>query len=847
MSVFDRLSISRAIATIAATVDPDDPRTVEASERIRQIGHVAIPRLIEALSGGRRQQTVVMQNLLTKLLDDQSLPAVRQGLSHAKPEVAERVAEVLSRPGRYDPNLLLPLFLDPESPKNAIAEILIARAKTVDGLAVERLLDDVVPETRLALLRVLHHIADRRLEPKLLARLESSEAGERQALLRTLGRFTADDDVRDAMIKAMLEEPNKAARMAALESLLQADEPPPLEPLFQVLRDDDMIIQGKALEALIRLHRPETTRHAVALLRDEDEGVRRSAVEILNQLPNPAAIAPLGATLDDPDWWFRERAADALVAIGGPGVVDALVPRFEEQSEELDQTVISVITRLEDEPFERLDKLLDTETDAIRSGVLRTLAALDDERVVTSLLTRLASSSPGWAAEIADALGAFGDPSAIRPLLTEFEQADDEDYQQRILRALEKVTDHENAAFVVESVRRIGQRGSQNLRSSASQTVHSLHLRFDHLMSPAPDSPATPISAVAPPASAVATASAEFQDQSQSTLIPAIQTAANQLQNLPGDPPPTTESSPASQTRDTQIDLAAPARLGVEINPLALRPGDRLGDRYRVIRQIGRGGFGVVVLVEDEIINERLILKFLAPNVAEDETVVHRFKHEIRYARRITHENVIRLHDLISIDGTLAISMEYFASNSLVAELKQHQRLPQQRGRTIISAICSGLSAAHKEGVIHRDLKPGNILIDDALNVKIVDFGLAAAASQGASRLTRSGLVIGTPIYMAPEQIEGYAIDGRTDIYSLGVLMYEMFTGSVPYEGENAMATLFQHLHGTLEAPSKRCSAISDALEGIILKSMARRPENRYADTFALREALAELPDDLLE
>ena len=172
--------------------------------------------------------------------------------------------------------------------------------------------------------------------------------------------------------------------------------------------------------------------------------------------------------------------------------------------------------------------------------------------------------------------------------------------------------------------------------------------------------------------------------------------------------------------------------------------------------------------VEDEVIHERLILKFLAPNVAEDETVVHRFKHEIRYARRITHENVIRLHDLVSIDGTLAISMEYFASHSLVAELKQHKRLPQQRGRTIISAICSGLSAAHKEGVIHRDLKPGNILIDDALNVKIVDFGLAAAASQGASRLTRSGLVIGTPIYMAPEQIEATpSTAARTSIASV--------------------------------------------------------------------------------
>ena len=332
MSVFDRLSTSRAITTITAIVDPDDTRVVDASERIRQIGPAAIPRLIDALSGGQRQQTVLLQNLVSSLLDDRSLPQVYSGLQHPKPEVAERVAEVLSRPGRYDPNLLLPHFLDPDSPKNTLADILIARARTVDALAVERLLDDVVPETRQVLLRVLHHFEDKRLEPKLLARLEKAEPAERQALLRTLGRFAADGGVRDTMVKAMLEEPNKAARLAALESLIRADEPPPLGPLFKVLRDDDMIIQGKALEALIRFRHPETTAHAVGLLRDDDEGVRRSAVEILNQLPDAAAIVPLATTLDDPAWWFRERAADALIAIGGTPVLDALLPRFEEES-----------------------------------------------------------------------------------------------------------------------------------------------------------------------------------------------------------------------------------------------------------------------------------------------------------------------------------------------------------------------------------------------------------------------------------------------------------------------------------------------------------------------------------
>jgi serine/threonine-protein kinase len=176
-----------------------------------------------------------------------------------------------------------------------------------------------------------------------------------------------------------------------------------------------------------------------------------------------------------------------------------------------------------------------------------------------------------------------------------------------------------------------------------------------------------------------------------------------------------------------------------------------LADRYRVVRRVGSGAFGVVLLVKDAVVHEEIILKFLKPHVAADEGVIKRFIHELRYARKITHENVIRIYDFITFGKSYAISMAYFRSHPLSAELRRGERIQNQRAFKILKDICLGMSVAHQADVVHRDLKPANVLIDDEDLVKIVDFGLAAAGSHGDSRVTTTGFMVGTPTYMAPE------------------------------------------------------------------------------------------------
>lgn len=829
MSVFDRLSTTRAISTITSAESAEDQGVSQAVEKLKQIGPSSLPKLLETLAynSGRID---VLQDVLASMLSDETLPAFRRALFHKKPEVVERVAEVLRRRGRYDPNQLTDLLLDPEAPKATVADILAAHGSAVDARALLGMLSEVPPDSRPVLLNLLQRVASPKLVPSLIRRLETADPRTREGLVRTLGRFSTAE-VQETLAKRMLEDEHKNVRLAALEALIGLDMPPPLEALIKMLADADLIIQGRVLDALAELENPKLTAHAVALLDNDSPSVRRAAVEVLNRRPDANAVKALAAALDDEDWWFRERAADALVAIGGPRVLHAAMTRFVDDDPALHDSLVRLIGRLEGIEDD-LRGFLEHRSAPLRRGAIRALAAIGDREVVPALLPMLEPASEADT-EAVRALSALGDPRAIQPLLAQLETSEDGARQQLLLEALEAVTDRANAPYVIQQVRRIGARGAaETIDPPAEKTLQSLCLRFDHKLPVGDDEAEAPMM---PPmmSDAPSVVGERVADPGPpSQAVPAAGAA-------PAGAGAGKEAETAKPQRDTVVDLSV---AGEALNPLALRAGDRLGDRYRIIRQIGRGGFGIVVLVEDEIITEQMILKFLAPHVATDDVVVHRFKHEIRYARRITHENVIRIHDLISFGETFAISMEYFDSHSLVAELHRYKRIPQARGRDILIQVARGLGAAHRENVIHRDLKPGNVLIDDELKVKIVDFGLAAAASQGASRLTRSGLVIGTPIYMAPEQIEGGEIDGRTDIYSLGVLMYEMFTGTVPFEGENAMATLFKHLHGEAQRPREREPEMDEALEAIILKAMARDPANRFQDTAELCVALEKLP-----
>jgi len=278
----------------------------------------------------------------------------------------------------------------------------------------------------------------------------------------------------------------------------------------------------------------------------------------------------------------------------------------------------------------------------------------------------------------------------------------------------------------------------------------------------------------------------------------------------------------------------AAARLDIQ----TLKPGDIIEGRYKYIDRIGRGAFGTVLLMEDTVVDERLILKFLNPNVSQDEEVMKRFVHELRYSRKITHKNVIRIYDFLYIQGLYAISMEYFPSHTLGSEVVNDKPIDLQRALQFGIDMCTGMTVAHQVGIVHRDLKPANVLINQEGLLKIVDFGVAAAHREGDTQLTKTGYVIGSPKYMAPEQILGKKVDERADIYAVGVMLYEMVTGMPPYSRGDHMSVMYQHVQGKARVPQDLNPALPPGFSDLVMKAMSVDKAKRFQTMVELSAAL---------
>ena len=250
---------------------------------------------------------------------------------------------------------------------------------------------------------------------------------------------------------------------------------------------------------------------------------------------------------------------------------------------------------------------------------------------------------------------------------------------------------------------------------------------------------------------------------------------------------------------------------------------------------------GVVYRARDRQLDEMVALKVLRGEaLAEDRNLVERFKLEIKLARRITHRNVLRTHDFGEADGVPYISMEYLEGVTLKDLIARKGALPAGVGLRIAKQICQGLEAAHQQGVVHRDIKPQNILIlIESGEVKIMDFGIARVSTVGgASSLTTAGTVVGTPDYMPPEQAQGETADFRSDIYSMGVLLFEMFTGRLPFPGDTPVAVIMGHLQKPVPRPRDLKPSLSPEIEAAVLRCLEKNPVQRYARIGELLAAL---------
>lgn len=788
MGLLDTYKTKKAIATIQSAETPTAPEVTHAVLKIKTIGALAIPRLIEALS--EHKNIHVFENLLSGFLNNSSMFNYIEYIGQINQDVDQVLTKILSESNHYDPNNLLEYFNDPDAPINILFDILKARKDRINHKILLNELDHVPRSTRAVIYQLLDLIADEQKLPDYIRKTQHDDPEIRIRMIRTLSNFSTEE-VKSTLI-SFLGDSNKNVRLAVLEGISRLDMPVSAGLICPLLGDPNITVQSRAIETLTKIKDKETIRYLIAIMQDDSEYVRRAAVEVLNEVGDSRAVKDLLNALRDKDWWVRVRAADALGTIGGPKVVDAVLELVKDKDDFMRRTAIEILNTSKDErALDHLIAALNDDDWWVKERAADALASLGDKRAIEPLKEFL-KQGPQASQVAMRALAALGDSSAIEPIITQLE-SNNESVCKEALHALNKLTDKNNTQRVKNAVTQMIQQSDYKLSELANETIDSIVSR-----------------------------------NCEETVL--IET-----------PEPIEKRSGISNkhNQDSRLDSSTGNELSLEyIDPAKLAPGTTLSERYRVIKKIGRGAFGVIILAKDLMINEEFILKFLKPQDTSDNNALERFKYELRYARKVTHKNVIRIYDLLTFGNNYAISMEYFPSHSLADELVKKQPLELARGLNILIDICHGMSAAQAEHVVHRDLKPANILINDNNLTKIVDFGIAAAASQSDSRLTKSGMLIGTPTYMAPEQAHGRTLDSRTDIYSLGIIMYEMFTGRAPYEGEYPMATLFKHVEGKATPPRKQNAKIPHKLEKIILKAMSVEPDNRFKHFDEMRSRL---------
>jgi HEAT repeat protein/tRNA A-37 threonylcarbamoyl transferase component Bud32 len=794
MKFISAFKAERCVTQLLAEPDANTPTAQKALENLKNCGVGAIPVMIDALAGADRYQTIGIVDALAALASNQTFKALADGLTHPNERCVAGVSWALSSSKNFDANKLPGILMQEDISTHAVLD---AMRSHLDRLNTKKLLNlayQLEPREKSAVFKMIGKKATEDLVPDLISRTAGRDHSARVHIIEIIGQFNLPEV--QQTLEELLKDSSRQVRSAALTALGELDVEQNIELIASLLLDGDLDVQSKAVDLLIKLRHPDTSKYLIEVLKDESEYTRRSAVEVLNEVADPNSVKDLLTAIGDSDWWVRSRACDALASIGGPRVLQAILKLIGDKDEDIRRSAIEILNQTKDE--RAVAHLITATRDQdwwVSERAVDALAEIGSKDAVPRLLEML-DENPKAIPSVLRSLGRIGD-TAVVPKIVRMFQRPDPSIIAGAISALTLLVNEDNLEQVRAQIQPLLQVGNEAVAIAARDAMETINNQYTE-------------SAIIEGQKAK-----RMAEPAHTMLIDDVDMA--QLVD-----------KMAAPTHKAQLDLSA------------LRTGDVIEDRYSYIEKIGKGAFGTVILVEDTVVGERLILKFLNANIANDDEMLQRFVHELRFSRKITHKNVIRIYDFLKLSGSYAISMEYFASHTLGAETAGNQPLPFATAAGWTQDIATGMAVAHQVGVIHRDLKPANILIDDDGLLKIVDFGVAAAAgsSEGDNQLTKTGYVIGSPKYMAPEQILGKKVDHRADIYSTGVIFYEMLTGAPPYTKGDHMAVMYQHIQGKCARCDEANPSIPKDLAEIVHKAMEIDADNRFQSMTEFRQAL---------
>ncbi len=817
MSFVRRITAAKHLKALKAAPTLSSTELAEVQSKLLEKGEGVIGPLSALLSNNDARRPAL--EVLGQLLSHATLPRFVEQLRSEDPQVVSGIVECMSSSKNFAPAQLLDVMVNDVEIRTQAERVLNAHVERLGPKRIAEHLQAADRELKRQLLRLLEQVVDETVAPDLARMGQDGDWQARSQAARLIARLPEEHAVEP--LAALLRDVHSAVRREAVLGLGTVSGQQVIAPLCSALRDGDLKVQTAAIDALIQLDDAGAVMHLVEVLKDPSEYARRSAVEVLNAVATKDAIQDLVKALSDEDWWVRVRAADALGAIGGSRVVDAAMELMHNEDVFIRRYAVEILNTTVDKrsvPM-LIEALQDTDW-WVRERSIDALGKTGDSRATEHLIYLMAMDNDA-APHCVKALAAIADDGALQALVGLVENADSElchlaaeGLTEASKRGIQgPMAEHVAAVLRADGRRATGGRPFGGLRSTSAVIKNDFDaMRKTGLV---PDDLGAARTPVTPPPPGVGPASG----------VDPVSAAG-----------PPSNVAPASSA-GAQPSPAPPAGGdGQRLDYSRLESGSILLDRYEVVRLIGRGGFGAVYLTNDIEVEEQIILKVLNPSISSDDAVIRRFVQELKYTRRITHPNVIRLYDFLRFDWAYAISMEYFEGVNLGQFLRKKGRVDLQRASHLLRQICAGLSAAHKQGIIHRDIKPQNVLVGRDGTVKIVDFGLASITHDAGSRLTRSGFIVGTPQYMAPEQIKGGKIDPRTDIYSLGVLFYELLVGKPPFEGDTAVNIIYQHLQDAPEPPSKLVPGLPEWVDRMVLHMLEKVPDRRPATAREIME-----------
>jgi len=792
MKLFSTLKAEKNLNKLFEERDCQTAAAKKALANLSDLGQSAVPIIIDALSNADKRQTAALSSVLADLVNERSFPLFAEGLKNQDRRCASGVAWALSNSTNYSADRLLQLIGEEDVSIAIMSDILREQADRLNVRALLARAYELEHQEQIAAFKLVREFAGPDLLPELVARLDGGTPKTRVQLIGVISKFKRPEVAK--VLERLLKDKDRGVRQAAVEGLLQFNKIKDVEVVCAMLTDPDFGVQSKAVELLVQLKDPNTVPHLVDALKDENEYTRRSAVEVLNELADADSIKYLLNAIGDNDWWVRSRACDALASIGGPKVTNAALHLIRDQDENIRRSAIEILNQTRDE--RAVKHLIAATKDKdwwVRERAADALADIGSTESIPALMEMLDGNEKSIPAALR-ALGKVGDERIVHKVMP-LAKSETTEVRIEAIKALSMVTTEQTADDVKSRITAAAKGSEDSVKQAATEALE----RIEHRLS--------------------------------DSII-----GASQRNQRITDTGHTVLTESPTATMDV---AAADNRLNID----ELEPDDMIEGRYRYIQKVGKGAFGTVLLVEDTVVNEQLILKFLNPAISTDDEMMNRFVHELRFSRKITHNNVIRIYDFLKLGGNYAISMEYFPSHTLGQEIKKQEHMPIRKALGWAKDIATGMAEAHQAGVVHRDLKPANLLIDDDGLLKIVDFGVAAAASPGASdtQLTKTGYVIGSPKYMAPEQILGKQVDHHADVYSVGVIIYEMLTGVPPYSKGDHMAVMYQHVQGNCKPCEEVNPNIPPELAAIVKKAMSIEIKDRYSSMEELKAALEEV------